>query len=68
MAMTTSFITPAQTAPALSRLGVCKGGMVWQAETMVDDRTRHRLSASLSDRRRVSRIVDPDGKDLPACE
>ena len=54
---------------SLSRLGVCKGGMVWQAETMVDDRTSTpfvRFYVGTEDEYR--RIVDPDGKDLPACE
>jgi preprotein translocase subunit SecE len=43
--------------------------MVWQAETMVDDRTSTpfvRFFVGTEDEYR--RIVDPDGKDLPACE
>ena len=53
----------------LSNSGVCKGGMVWQIETMVDDRTAApftRFFVGTEDQYR--RIADPTGKDSPACE
>jgi hypothetical protein len=53
----------------LSNSGVCKGGMVWQIETMVDDRTATpftRFFVGTEDQYR--RIADPTGKDSPACE
>ena len=54
---------------ALSNAGVCKGGMVWQVETMVDERTSTpfvRFFVGTEDQYR--HIVDPIGKDWPACE
>jgi hypothetical protein len=53
----------------LSNLGVCKGGKIWQVETMVDERTSTpfvRFFVGTEDQYR--HIVDPEGKGLPACE
>jgi hypothetical protein len=52
----------------LSNAGVCKGGMIWQVETMVDERTSTpfaRFFVGTEDQYR--REVDPAGK-APACE
>jgi hypothetical protein len=52
----------------LSNAGVCKGGMVWQIETMVDDRTStpfERFFVGTEGQYRHE--VDPIGKE-PACE
>jgi hypothetical protein len=52
----------------LSNAGVCKGGMVWQIETMVDDRTStpfERFFVGTEGQYRHE--VDPTGKE-PACE
>ena len=52
----------------LSNAGVCKGGMVWQIETMVDDRTStpfERFFVGTEGQYRQE--VDPAGKG-PACE
>jgi hypothetical protein len=52
----------------LSNAGVCKGGMVWQIETMVDDRTStpfERFFVGTEGQYRHG--VDPTGKE-PACE
>ena len=52
----------------LSNAGVCKGGMVWQIETMVDDRTPtpfERFFVGTEGQYRHE--VDPTGKE-PACE
>ena len=53
----------------LSNAGVCKGGMVWQIGTMVDERTSTpfaRFFVGTEDQYRHA--VDPAGKDWPACE
>jgi hypothetical protein len=53
----------------LSNAGVCKGGMVWQVETMVDESTSTpfaRFFVGTEDQYRHE--VDPTGKDWPACE
>ena len=53
---------------ALSNAGVCKSGMVWQIETMVDDRTStpfERFFVGTENQYRHE--VDPTGKE-PACE
>jgi hypothetical protein len=53
----------------LSNAGVCKGGMVWQIETMVDEPTSTpfvRFYIGTEDHYR--HVVDPTGKDMPACE
>jgi hypothetical protein len=52
----------------LSNAGVCKGGMIWQVETMVDESTStpfSRFFIGTEDQYRHE--VDPDGKE-PACE
>jgi hypothetical protein len=52
----------------LSDAGVCKGGMIWQVETMVDEPTStpfERFFVGSEDSYR--REVDPSGKE-PACE
>ena len=52
----------------LSNAGVCKGGMVWQIETMVDDGTStpfERFFVGTENQYRHE--VDPTGKE-PACE
>ena len=52
----------------LSNAGVCKGGMVWQIETMVDDRTStpfERFFVGTEGQYRHE--VDPTGRE-PACE
>jgi hypothetical protein len=53
----------------LSNLGVCKGGMIWQVETMVDERNSTpfvRFFVGTEDQYR--HIADPTGKDSAACE
>ena len=53
----------------LSNAGVCKGGMVWQVETMVDDRNSTpftRFFVGTEDQYRHA--VDPTGNHWPACE
>ena len=53
----------------LSNAGVCKGGMVWQVETMVDEPSSTpfvRFYVGTEDQYRHE--VDPAGKDWPACE
>jgi hypothetical protein len=53
---------------ALSNAGVCKGGMVWQIETMVDDRTSTPFERFFVGTENLYRHeVDPSGKE-PACE
>jgi hypothetical protein len=52
----------------LSNAGVCKGGMVWQIETMVDDRTStpfERFFVGTEGQYRHE--VDPTGRE-PPCE
>jgi hypothetical protein len=52
----------------LSNAGVCKGGMVWQVETMVDDRTSTpfaRFFVGTEDQYRHE--VDPN-KNWPVCQ
>jgi hypothetical protein len=53
----------------LSSAGVCKGGMIWGVETMVEDRTGkpfERFFVGTEDQYRHE--VDPTGKNAPACE
>jgi hypothetical protein len=53
----------------LSNLGVCKGGHIWQVETMVDERTETPfVRFYVGSEGQYRHIVDPDGKALPACE
>ena len=52
----------------LSNAGVCKGGMVWQIETMVDDRTSTPFERFfVGTEAQYRHEVDPTGKE-PACE
>jgi hypothetical protein len=52
----------------LSNAGVCKGGMVWQIETMVDDRTSTPFERFfVGTEAQYRHEVDPAGKG-PACE
>jgi hypothetical protein len=53
----------------LSNAGVCKGGMIWQVETMVDEPTSIpfvRFFVGTEDQYR--QIADPNHKDSAACE
>jgi hypothetical protein len=53
----------------LSTAGVCKGGMVWDLETLVDERTSgpfQRFFVGTEDQYRQQ--LDPTGHTLPACE
>jgi hypothetical protein len=53
----------------LSNAGVCKGGMVWNVETMVDEPTSTpfaRFFVGTEDQYR--HVIDPTGKEWPACE
>src|ERR1700675_2460824 len=53
---------------SLSNAGVCKGGMVWQIETMVDDRTSTPFERFfVGTEAQYRHEVDPTGKE-PACE
>ncbi len=52
----------------LSNAGVCKGGMVWQIETMVDDRTSTPFERFfVGTEAQYRHEVDPTSKE-PACE
>ncbi len=53
----------------LSNAGVCKGGMVWQIETMVDERTSTPFARFfVGTEQQYRHEVDPSGKNFPACE
>src|SRR5271155_231033 len=53
----------------LSNAGVCKGGMVWQVETMVDEPTSTPFARFfVGTEEQYRHEVDPGGKDSPACE
>ena len=53
----------------LSNAGVCKGGRVWQVETMVDERTSTPFTRFfVGTESQFRREVDPDGKDSAGCE
>lgn len=54
---------------ALSTAGVCKGGMIWEPETLVNPATSNpslRFFVGTEDQYRHQ--VDPTGKKFPACE
>jgi len=52
----------------LSNAGVCKGGMIWQIETMVDERTSTPFERFfVGTEAQYRHEVDPTGKE-PACE
>ncbi len=53
----------------LSNAGFCKGGAIWEVETMVDEPTSTpfvRFFVGSEDQYR--HLIDPTGKDWPACE
>jgi hypothetical protein len=53
----------------LSNAGVCKGGMVWNVETLVDEPTSTpfaRFFVGTEDQYR--HVIDPAGEKWPACE
>jgi len=53
----------------LSNAGVCKGGMVWQIETMVDEPTSTPFARFfVGTEQQYRHEVDPTGKNFPACE
>jgi hypothetical protein len=57
------------TRTRISNAGVCKGGMIWQVETMVDEPTSTpfaRFFVGTEDSYRQA--VDPDGNKAPGCE
>jgi hypothetical protein len=52
----------------LSNAGVCKGGMIWQTETMVDEPSSTPfVRFYVGTEQQYRREVDPNGK-APACE
>ena len=52
----------------LSNAGVCKGGMVWQIETLVEESTSTPFSRFfVGSEDQYRHAVDPAGKE-PACE
>jgi hypothetical protein len=53
----------------LSNAGVCKGGMVWQVETMVDEPTSTPFTRFfVGTEAQYRHEVDPNGNQFPACE
>src|SRR5580704_12720946 len=53
----------------LSNAGVCKGGMVWQIETMVDGPTSTPFTRFfVGTESQYRHEVDPSGNQFPACE
>ncbi|HLX84806.1 MAG TPA: hypothetical protein VKR59_12965 [Terriglobales bacterium] len=53
----------------LSNVGVCKGGMIWQVETMVDEPTSIPFTRFyVGTEAQYRHEVDPNGKDSAACE
>jgi len=53
----------------LSNAGVCKGGMIWQTETMVDEPTSVPFERFfVGTEAQYRHEVNPSGKDSPACE
>jgi hypothetical protein len=53
----------------LSNAGVCKGGMVWQVETMVDEPTSTPFTRFfVGTEAQYRHEVDPSGNQFPACE
>lgn len=52
----------------ISNAGVCKGGMIWQVETMVDEHTSTPFARFfVGNEDQYRHAVDP-GKEWPACE
>jgi len=66
--------SPAERAAAsqrtpLSTAGVCKGGMVWELDTLVDDPSSTPFSRFyVGTEAQYRHEVDPGGKKFPACE
>jgi len=57
------------TRTPLSNVGVCKGGMIWQVETMVDEPTSTPFTRFyVGTEAQFRHEVDPNGKDSAACE
>jgi hypothetical protein len=53
----------------ISNAGVCKGGMIWEVETMVDEPTSAPFTRFyVGTEAQYRHEVDPTGKNLPACE
>jgi hypothetical protein len=53
----------------LSNAGVCKGGMIWQVETMVDEPTSTPFTRFfIGTEAQYRHEVDPNGNQFPACE
>jgi hypothetical protein len=53
----------------LSSAGVCKGGMVWELDTLVDEPTSTPfIRFYVGTEAQYRHEVDPTGKNLPACE
>lgn len=52
----------------LSSAGVCKGGMIWEVQTMVDEHTSMPFTRFfVGTEEQYRRTVDPLGKILPNC-
>ena len=52
----------------LSSAGVCKGGMIWQVQTMVDERTSMPFTRFfVGTEEQYRNAVDPLGRILPNC-
>jgi hypothetical protein len=53
----------------LSNAGVCKGGMIWQVETMVDDHTAISFARFyVGTEEQFRQVVDPANRNWPGCE
>jgi hypothetical protein len=53
----------------ISNAGVCKGGMIWEVQTMVDEPTSTPFARFyVGSEAQYRHEVDPTGKNLPACE
>jgi len=53
----------------VSNAGVCKGGMIWEVETMVDEPTSTPFTRFyVGTEAQYRHELDPTGKNLPACE
>jgi len=54
---------------ALSTAGVCKGGMIWEPETLIDpSASAPSLRFFVGTENQYRHEVDPTGKKFPACE
>jgi hypothetical protein len=62
------YYTDSQRTP-VSNAGVCKGGMIWEVETMVDEPTSTPFTRFyVGTEAQYRHELDPTGKSLPACE